>query len=309
MTNDITDLQKKQELFKKFNQLKNKSKSMSTSVLDAKKQKRMSGCATYLFFERWQNKFNLDDIKKRITKSYLCEIRLCDFCNFLKARKIGHQLKNVMLNLHAEGYQFSMITLSAKNCDIDSLDKEIKYLNKSWNKLRQKKFFKPFEYWFKALEFTYNKQENSFNPHFHIILAYIPTGYFHTANYVSQDQFLREWQHSLQCDYPPTARIQTIKPNKEKGKVSLISAIAEVSKYPFKTMEFKSLSDEVLNDVIFRQLKNVRFFTTSRNIKISENITEEDYINQETYRLLDIEIYKHFSNNYNKIKVVKNEEI
>jgi len=305
MANDITDLQKTQDLFKKFNLLKNKSKSMSIRVLDAKKQKRMCCCATYLFFETWQNKFNIDDIKKRITKSYLCELRLCDFCNFLRARKIGHQLKNIMLDSHRHGYQFSMLTLSAKNCDIDSLDKEIKYLNNSWNKLRQKKFFKPFEFWFKALEFTYNKKENSFNPHFHIILAYIPIDYFHTKKYVSQDQFLREWQHSLQCDYLPTARIQTIKPSKEKVKDSLISAIAEVSKYPFKTMEFNNLSDEILNDVIFRQLKNVRFFTTSRNIKINETITEEDFINQEIYRLLDVEIYKHFNKNYNKIKIIK----
>jgi hypothetical protein len=44
-------------------------------------------------------------------------------------------------------------------------------------------------------------------------------------------------------------------------------------------------------------------------MKISENITDEDYINQETYRLLDIEIYKHFNKYYNKIKVIKNKEI
>ena len=137
---------------------------------------------------------------------------------FLRVRKFGFQLKDVMLNLQIQGYQFSMLTLSTKNCDIDSLNEEIKHLNHSWHKFTRKKFFTSFEYWFKALELTYNKKDNTFNPHFHIVLAYIPTSYFHTKNYVSQDQFLREWQHSLKCDYSQTARIQTIKPNKEKRK-------------------------------------------------------------------------------------------
>lgn len=213
-----------------------------------------------------------------------------------------------MLNLHSDGYEFSFLTLSAKNCDIDSLDEEIKYLNHSWHKLTRKKFFKPFEYWFKALEFTYNEKEKSFNPHFHIILAYIPTDYFKTSKYVSQEQWVDEWKHSLKCDYPPTANIKKIKP-KNKTKNSIISAVAEVSKYPFKSCNVSKLSDEQFNDVFFRHLKNVRFFTTSRNIKINDDIEKEEYINQETYRLLDIEIYKHFSRKYNIIKTIKNETV
>ena len=308
MSNDSNNSEKIQELFKKLSKLKNSSKLVSKRIFDDKQKNRINSCADFLLLERWQSKFDLNDIKRRVKQTNLCRSKVCDFCNFLKARKIGNQLYNIMLNLHDKVYEFSFLTLSAKNCDIDKLDEEVKYLNHSWHKLTRKKFFKPFEYWFKALEFTYNEKEKSFNPHFHIILAYIPTGYFKTSRYVSQEQWMDEWQHALQCDYPPTANIRKIKP-KNKTTNSIISAVAEVSKYPFKSCNVSKLSNEQFNDVFFRQLKNTRFFTTSRNIKINDDIEKEEYINQETYRLLDIEIYKHFSRKYNIIKTIKNETV
>jgi hypothetical protein len=209
-----------------------------------------------------------------------------------------------MLDLHANGYEFSFLTLSAKNCDIDKLDQEINRLNHAWKKMIRKVFFKPFEYWFKAFEFTYNEQSNTFNPHFHVIIAYEQKKYFQTCNYVSQQQFINEWQHSLRCDYKPTAHIQKIKP-KNKKKNSIVSAVAEVSKYPFKSCDMAKLTDEDFNDVFFNQLKNVRFFSTSRNIKINDDIEKNDYIDDEIYELLEIEIYKHFHKKYNFVKKIK----
>ena len=73
-------------------------------------------------------------------------------------------------------------------------------------------------------------------------------------------------------------------------------------------MKFNDLPDEKLNIVIFNQLKKVRFFITSRNIKISKNIKNENYINKENYRLLEIEIFNHFNKSYRKIKTIKSEE-
>lgn len=112
--------------------------------------------------------------------------------------------------------RFLHLTLTVRNCEVGNLRSTLADMNKAWQRLSQRKQFKPVLGWVKAVEFTRNTDPHSpwfdsVHPHFHALLM-VKSTYFQGTNYVSHEQWVKTWQQCLRVDYEPSVRVQTIKP-------------------------------------------------------------------------------------------------
>ncbi len=101
---------------------------------------------------------------------------------------------------------------------------------------------------------TYNEDENTYHPHFHLILAVNKSYFSDTKSYLSQEDWTNLWKESLKVDYTPVVDVRRIKASDDDtyGK-----AIAETAKYTVKTNDYlikdeegkinEALTDEVVD--------------------------------------------------------------
>ena len=87
----------------------------------------------------------------------------------------------------------------------------------------------------KAIEVTYNSDEDTYHPHLHCIFA-LKASYF-TRGYIKQADWQKIWGECCKLDYEPLVNIKTIKGGTAK-------AVAEVAKYPVKMDELVNYSNK-----------------------------------------------------------------
>ena len=87
----------------------------------------------------------------------------------------------------------------------------------------------------RAIEVTYNQQEDTYHPHIHCIFA-VKAQYF-TKGYIKKSEWQQIWGDCCKTEYEPIVHIQTIKNSTSK-------AVAEVAKYPVKMDELSNYSNE-----------------------------------------------------------------
>ena len=93
------------------------------------------------------------------------------------------------------------LTLALKNCKINELQDTIELMLKSFKKFVNRDIFKQkgkgakgtIKGWFRNLEITFNQEDKTFHPHFHIILAVEKTYFFKETSpneYIIQERIL-----------------------------------------------------------------------------------------------------------------------
>lgn len=200
---------------------------------DRERAELIRSCGTYLGFNR------TPDGKLSLYTANFCRQRLCPMCQWRRSIKLGVQADQMFRVLTAEGYRFIFMTLTVKNCATDELGRTVdKLFEDAWILQRSKKFRESFEGFYRALEITYNAQENTYHPHFHYLLAVKPE-YFEPESplYWSHEVLVKRWKRSAKLDYEPSCRIEVVT---QKPGQSITSACAEMAKYPTKTAEIKS---------------------------------------------------------------------
>jgi plasmid rolling circle replication initiator protein Rep len=143
--------------------------------------------------------------------------------------------------------RFIFLTLTIRNCEVTDLRSTLNLMNKSWQRLSQRKQF-PAIGFARSTEVTRNwdvyykgayqgrmgtktlnkwkKEHRVFkpdhlrleptteaHPHFHALLMVEP-GYFAGHSYLSQQNWTDLWQSCLRVDYPPKVDVRAVKPNK-----------------------------------------------------------------------------------------------
>jgi len=86
-----------------------------------------------------------------------------------------------------------------------------------------------------VLEITHNDRDNTYHPHFHVMLAVRPE-YFHNDKYkpyISHGGWVRMWREAARLDYDPSVDIQAVK-TLDNGRVG----VAEVVKYTVKGNDY-----------------------------------------------------------------------
>ena len=249
--NPRTQKQNKWEQYKKSNQfigklLQEHLDNHSNIVLSEKRIGDINQCADTLIFLE-DNEGN-----RKLDQSFFCKFRLCPVCNWRRSLKMFAQVSQITNHIMIDkpSVRFIFLTLTIENPIATELTKTIDLLLEKvqfiYNKSRQIKELKDFKNnligGLRALEITYNKNDDTYHPHLHLLLAVEPE-YF-SRGYISQKKFTEIWQKILGVDYTPIVDVRKI-------HNATANTIAEVSKYPVKSFELQQLKHDKAMEVIF----------------------------------------------------------
>ena len=216
--------------------------------LGEKKYYRVIDCSTFLEFGVTKTS------SLKLLQANFCKVRLCPMCAWRRSLKIFGQVSKVMDQVEKNyNYRYIFLTLTVKNCYSEDLKDTLDLMTKSFNKLSERKAFKKaIKGYFRSLEITYNKEDNTYHPHFHLILAVNKSYFTDKDYYLSQENWTRLWKESLQVDYTPVVDVRRVK-SKDKN---FSKVIAETAKYTVKSEDFlikkedgkidEALTDEVV---------------------------------------------------------------
>ncbi len=216
--------------------------------LGEKKYYRVIDCSTFLEFGVTKTS------SLKLLQANFCKVRLCPMCAWRRSLKIFGQVSKVMDQVEKNyNYRYIFLTLTVKNCYSEDLKDTLDLMTKSFNKLSERKAFKKaIKGYFRSLEITYNKEDNTYHPHFHLILAVNKSYFTDKDYYLSQENWTRLWKESLQVDYKPVVDVRRVK-SKDKN---FSKVIAETAKYTVKSEDFlikkedgkidEALTDEVV---------------------------------------------------------------
>lgn len=228
------------------------------------------------------------------TTTDYCNSRTCMVCNSIRTAKL---INGYGEYLQAEKQYFC--TLTIVNVKEDELRKSIEMMTKHFGLilklLRQKKGLHPDG--IRRLEITYNKNANTYHPHFHFLINCEASAHF------IQTQWLKRW---------PTAKdvAQDITEANEE-------TLHEIFKYSTKfAIELENKSEETTQknyevhpkslDVIFCAMngkRTVQPFGKYVKKKVSEDISEEDVQEKEyNVKLKSYALYEWKQNDWFDIK-------
>ncbi len=209
------------------------------------KSEKVENCGSTL-------KFNVcpEGHEKRLSWANFCRVRLCPTCSWRRSLLVAHQLKSVAHEAtQRQPLRWLFLTLTVKNCSGDDLQDTINLLMESWRRLSERKAFKNAVVgWFRAFEITRNMLEDTYHPHFHVLLGVRPSYFRKKDEYLRTEDWVKLWRESLKVDYDPIVDVRIVKnkrnPEKEmkileeKGIELSGSAVAELAKYSTKADDY-----------------------------------------------------------------------
>jgi len=194
--------------------------------------KTIRGCGTYLSFKACPNGHS-----KKLHRANFCRSRMCILCAWRRSLVIYHQVLAIV-HRAKELYKTDvplMLTLTVPNCSEENLGKVISEMSKAYHRMfLRTPIKKAVRGWFRALEVTYNEEQNTYHPHYHVLLM-VPKSYFEKKYnlYIERDDWLKYWQEAMRDDSICQVDIRKIKKKRNKAQ-SVESLIGEVAKYATK---------------------------------------------------------------------------
>lgn len=265
---------KSQENYSEFHEFQSKfiPKKVKTEILaksfyrigEDRRAERVSNCGSYLAFAHDVDFNGEIALKGRLHNANFCRERLCPMCIYRRTLKIYGQISQIMSAMPKDVH-YLFLTLTVPNCSADDFQATIDRLFKSWTKFNKNKKFKNAVLgYYRVLEVTRNKKNGSFHPHFHVILAVIPS-YFHGQYYISHDCFLDMWRTAYGDNSISQVDIRKIKARDKclsetsnlsdlDGFKTLEGAVSETAKYAVKDEDFIFIRDNDLMDSVVQTL-------------------------------------------------------
>jgi len=256
---------------------------------DKNKAQDMLDCGRILMFNK---QLHLVDSSTRLKLSemYTCKDRFCPFCTWRKARKLAIQSYAVLESIQAfENVRYLFLTLTIKNPNTDDLRRSVSEMMEGFRRLFMYKRVKNSTLgWLRALEVHPQKDNpEKSHPHFHVLLI-VPAKYFQVQSplYIPQKEWQKLWKKAMKLDYMPSVDIRAIKPKVEGGD-ALAAVVAETCKYPVKSTDLSSLSQELFQTFV-TQLKGTRnlgyggIFKEYRKLLMLDDVEDGDLIHDIT---------------------------
>lgn len=216
---------------------KRKKMSFKVSTLmenyDPERATLIRGCGTYLEFARFQ------DGSEKLRHANFCRQRLCPMCQWRRSIKLRVQADQIYKLLEERGYKHVFLTLTIKNCDALELPFQTDEIFKAAARLKRSNVYRnAVRGAYRAFEITYNEEQNSYHPHFHLLLT-VDGNYFNKENpyYITHDMIMQAWRKAARLDYDPYVHIEGIK---VKEGESMTAACVEICKYPTKSAEINT---------------------------------------------------------------------
>lgn len=222
---------------------------------EASKAQRVADCGTFLEFAHAIDADGVMSEKGKLHNANFCRDRLCPMCSWRRSYKIFAQVSQIMSRIGSQ-YKFVMLTLTVPNCSPETLSETVQRLFGAWGKLLRRKAFKTaVKGYFRALEITRNKNNGTYHPHFHCILA-VPLDYAESDLYIPRDEWLKMWRKCYQDESIISLDVRMAKGKNaetENCVEALSSAVAEIAKYSVKASDYLIKDDEALtDDIVFR---------------------------------------------------------
>ncbi len=198
---------------------------------------------------------------KKLNRGSFCKNRFCPMCSWRIACKDSLKISVLMEYLRKEkNKEFIFLTLTTPNILGEELEQEIKRYNKSFEKLMKRKEVKSVvKGYIRKLEVTYQKENyitrelwkikkdyylkrglsigdvepnyNTYNPHFHVVIA-VNKSYFTDKNYyISREKWLRLWKLSIDDNSITQVDVR-------KATVGDYKEVYELAKYSAKDSDY-----------------------------------------------------------------------
>jgi plasmid rolling circle replication initiator protein Rep len=233
-----------------------------------KKAERVRGCATFLEFTEI-----ISTGERFLSDANFCRERLCPMCQWRKSLRVIYEVSRVMDAVETERPDLAPIflTLTLKSCSGGELPSVLDAIFKSWDIFLHDRTIKSrVKGWFRELEITYNRDEDTHHPHIHAII-FVDKSYFRSRDYLCQKCWVWLWRKALRIDYNPIVDVRRIRNLKNRRK-----SVLEVAKYTLKDTEFVT-EDEALTDklvsVYSKALKGRRLYAYGGILKeIAQNL-------------------------------------
>ena len=256
---------RKDENFLKWTEKKLANIVVADKMIDAGFQQRgyrMRDCGTFLTY-----KYCPDCGKSFISSSNLCRDKLCPTCSWRLSLK---RFAEMCCTINALGdYNLScagFLTLTVKNCKPENLRYTIKKMNEDWNRMLAGRRMRVLIIgWARSLEITYNKETNTFHPHFHVIVLF--------EDLISEGElnkmFRKAWANACRLPYEPITDFRLIDRYKESiatDNDKIFNAILETFKYSVKDSELSDMPIPVFRQFVLA-IQGLRFVSFGGIIK------------------------------------------
>ena len=210
--------------------------------------------------------------KKRVHKGSFCGNRFCPMCAWRKARKDALKISVIMKWLETEyDKAFVFVTLTAPNVKAEDLPAEIDLYNKAFQRLVKRKEIAPiFDGYIRKLEVTYNADQQTYHPHFHVLFV-VNKSYFTSRSYVKQAKWLELWREVTGDEKITQVDVRRLKNSADKGA-------AEIAAYTAKDSEYL-LSQEVF-DVFYNALRGRQILTYNGLFTTGNKLFKTKQLNQ-----------------------------
>lgn len=211
---------------------------------------RVLSCGNYLEFAT--HKENGD---RHLIGADFCRDRLCPMCNWRRSLRVFSDLSKVLDLAVGSGSDYVpvFLTLTVRNCAPEQLRKELVSMTEAWNRFCKILAVKrAFCGWFRCLEITYNRKDNTMHPHFHVVML-AHRDYFNSEDYLSIHKIVAYWRQALMANYDPVCHIRRIRGKSDKSP-DLRKAVLEVAKYAVKDTDYLIATDDDLTDYLVDNL-------------------------------------------------------
>ncbi|MPQ44714.1 protein rep [Clostridium tarantellae] len=213
---------------------------------------------------------------KKLYKGNFCKNRFCPMCSWRLSCKESLEISILMEHLRKEeNKEFIFLTLTTPNVSGDELESSIKEYNKSFERLMKlKEVKKVVKGYIRKLEVTYQKEKyitkdlwkqkkyyykkrglkvgdlepnyNTYNPHFHVIIAVNKTYFKKTDLYITQEKWLELWKQSTRNELITQVDVR-------KSKANDYKEVYELAKYSAKDTDY--LINRQVFETFYKALK------------------------------------------------------
>jgi len=241
---------------------------------------RMDGCTRTLGFGELVD-MDTGEIKPKLVNTFFCHCRHCQLCDGRKALVRMMRFKEALpaIELEHPKARWILLTLTVPNCPVDELRATLQAMSKAWQRLSQRKAFKPVLGWIRATEVTQEKHRKDYaHPHFHVLML-VPSSMLGGKYYVKQSEWLQLWRDCYRDQSITSVDVRAIKGGAMKGAVETLKAF----NYSMKVDDLISRTPEWILEYM-EQVNHLRFIAAGGVLKealkqIEQEATTEEMLN------------------------------